>query len=92
MNTFARMPEGRLIFLASMENGLRFFTTLEPRFATNTLSPTGPRMQVRRYLPQAQSGADAADGGPLKIRDQHGKDVKVNIIAREGYTAKHVVD
>ena len=34
----------------------------------------------------------APDGGPLKVRDQHGKDVKVNIVAREGYTAKHVVD
>jgi VWFA-related protein len=34
----------------------------------------------------------AADGGPLKVRDQKGKDVKYEINAREGYTAKHVVD
>jgi VWFA-related protein len=34
----------------------------------------------------------APDGGPLKIRDQKGKDVKFQIIAREGYTAKHEVD
>jgi hypothetical protein len=32
------------------------------------------------------------DGGPLKIHDQKGKDVKVIIYAREGYTAKHQVD
>ncbi len=32
------------------------------------------------------------DGGPLKIKDQKNKDVKVDTIAREGYTAKHVVD
>ena len=32
------------------------------------------------------------DGGPLKIHDQKGKDVKVLIYAREGYTAKHQVD
>ena len=32
------------------------------------------------------------DGSPLKIHDQHGKDVKYQIIAREGYTAKHVVE
>ncbi len=32
------------------------------------------------------------DGAPLKIKDQKNKDVKVDIIAREGYTAKHVVD
>jgi VWFA-related protein len=34
----------------------------------------------------------APDGGPLKIRDQKGKDVKYQIIAREGYTAKHTVE
>jgi VWFA-related protein len=34
----------------------------------------------------------APDGGPLKVRDQKGKDVKYQIIAREGYTAKHTVD
>jgi VWFA-related protein len=34
----------------------------------------------------------APDGGPLKVHDQKGKDVKYEINAREGYTAKHVVD
>jgi VWFA-related protein len=34
----------------------------------------------------------APDGGPLKIRDQKGKDVKYIVIAREGYTAKHTVE
>jgi len=34
----------------------------------------------------------APDGGPLKVRDQKGKDVKYEIIAREGYTAKHTVE
>jgi len=32
------------------------------------------------------------DGGPLKIRDQKGKGLKVIVYAREGYTAKHQVD
>ena len=32
------------------------------------------------------------DGSPLKVHDQKGKDVKYQIIAREGYTAKHVVE
>jgi hypothetical protein len=32
------------------------------------------------------------DGSPLKVRDQHGKDHKIDIVAREGYTAKHTVD
>lgn len=34
----------------------------------------------------------APDGGPLKVHDQKGKDVKYLVIAREGYTAKHVVE
>ena len=34
----------------------------------------------------------APDGGPLKIRDQKGKDVKVIVYARDGYTAKHTVE
>jgi VWFA-related protein len=34
----------------------------------------------------------APDGGPLKVKDQKGKDVKFIVSAREGYTAKHTVD
>ena len=34
----------------------------------------------------------APDGGPLKVKDQKGKDVKYQVIAREGYTAKHTVE
>lgn len=32
------------------------------------------------------------DGNPLKMRDEKGKDVKYQIIAREGYKAKHEVE
>ncbi len=34
----------------------------------------------------------APDGGMLKVHDQNGKDVKYQVIAREGYTAKHTVE
>jgi hypothetical protein len=34
----------------------------------------------------------APDGGMLKVRDQKGKDVKYQVIAREGYTAKEKVE
>jgi hypothetical protein len=34
----------------------------------------------------------APDGGPLKMKDQKGKDVKYIVNAREGYTAKHTVE
>jgi VWFA-related protein len=32
------------------------------------------------------------DGGQLKVKDQKGKDVKIDVVARDGYTAKHTVD
>jgi VWFA-related protein len=32
------------------------------------------------------------DGKPLKVRNQKGKDVKYDVVAREGYTAKHQVE
>jgi VWFA-related protein len=32
------------------------------------------------------------DGSPLKVKDQKGKDVKIDVVARDGYTAKHTVD
>jgi VWFA-related protein len=34
----------------------------------------------------------APDGGPLTVKDQKGKTVKYDVIAREGYTARHEVD
>jgi VWFA-related protein len=34
----------------------------------------------------------APDGGTLRVRDQKGKDVKSQVIAREGYTAKQTVE
>jgi len=34
----------------------------------------------------------APDGGPLKVRDQKGKDVKLDVFARDGYTAKNTVE
>lgn len=34
---------------------------------------------------------DATNGGPIRIRDQKGKAVKYNVIARDGYRAKQAV-
>jgi hypothetical protein len=34
----------------------------------------------------------APDGEPLKVVDQHGKEVKYTIIARDGYRAQHQVE
>jgi len=52
--------------------------------------PTNPKLDGSyRKLKVVLAGPD---GQPLKMRDQKGKELKYNIIAREGYTAKHVVD
>src|SRR5882672_288598 len=52
--------------------------------------PTNPKLDgTYRKLKVELQGPD---GGPLKIHDQKGKDVKVLIYAREGYTAKHQVE
>ncbi|MFZ0319659.1 MAG: VWA domain-containing protein [Candidatus Sulfotelmatobacter sp.] len=34
----------------------------------------------------------APDGAPLKVKDQKGKDQKIEVVARDGYTARHSVD
>lgn len=34
----------------------------------------------------------APDGQPLKVKNEKGKDMKIEIISREGYTAKHQVE
>lgn len=34
----------------------------------------------------------APDGGPLKMRDEKGHDVKYQVVSREGYQAKHEVE
>ncbi len=34
----------------------------------------------------------APDGGQLKVKDQKGKEQKIDVVARDGYTAKHSVD
>ncbi len=52
--------------------------------------PTNPKMDATYRKLKVE--VVAPDGGPLKVKDQKGKDVKYDIIAREGYTAKHAVE
>ncbi len=93
LNTFSRMTGGRAYFprfegelpeifhdvAADIRN--QYSITYHP---TNTaLDGTYRKLKVELVAP---------DGGPLKVRNQKGKDVKVEVIAREGYTAKHTVE
>jgi hypothetical protein len=93
MNTFARMTGGKAYFprfdgelpeiFHDIGNSIRNQYSLAYRPSNAKPDGTYRKLKVELIAP---------DGGPLKVRDQRGKDVKVNIIAREGYTAKHVVD
>ena len=93
MNTFARMTGGRAYFprfdgelpeiFHDIGNSIRNQYSLAYKPTNAKTDGTYRKLKVELMAP---------DGGPLKVRDQHGKDVKVNIVAREGYTAKHVVD
>ena len=52
--------------------------------------PTNPKLDgTYRKLKVVLAGPD---GKPLIMRDQKGKELKYQVIAREGYTAKHAVD
>jgi VWFA-related protein len=55
-----------------------------------TYHPTNPKLDGSYRKLKVE--VVAPDGGPLKVRDQKGKDLKYQVVAREGYTAKHTVD
>ena len=93
MNNFARLTGGRAYFprfsgelpgiFHDVNSDIRNQYLLSYR-PTNTKLDGGYRkLKVEVVGP---------DGKPLKVRDQKGKDVKYDVIAREGYTAKHQVE
>jgi VWFA-related protein len=93
MRTFAAMTGGRAYFprfegelpgmFGDISNDIRNQYTLSYRPTNTKLDGTYRKLKVQLVAP---------NGGPLKVRNQKGKDVKVEIYAREGYTAKHTVD
>jgi VWFA-related protein len=93
MRTFAAMTGGRAYFprfqaeygedFQDIGNDIRNQYSIAYHPTNTKLDGTYRKLKVQLV---------AADGGPLKIKDQKGKDVKVDVVAREGYTAKHSVD
>src|SRR6202795_539088 len=93
MKTFAAMTGGRAYFP-------RFEGELPELFADITrdirneyslsYSPTNTKLDGTYRKLKVQ--VVAPDGGQLKIKDQKGKDVKIEVVARDGYTARHSVD
>ncbi len=93
VRTFAAMTGGRAYFprfqaeyaeeFADISSDIRNQYTLSYSPSNTKLDGTYRKLKVQVVAP---------DGGPLKVRDQKGKDVKIEVVAREGYTAKHTVD
>src|SRR5580658_196049 len=93
MKTFAAMTGGRAYFprfqaeyseeFQDISNDIRNQYTLSYAPTNSKLDGTYRKLKVEVVGP---------DGAPLKVTDQKGKNVKIDIVARDGYTAKHTVD
>jgi VWFA-related protein len=93
MKTFAAMTGGRAYFprfqgelpelFSDISNDIRNQYTLSYAPTNTKLDGTYRKLKVEVVGP---------DGGPIKVKDQKGKDVKIDVVAREGYTAKHTVE
>ena len=93
MRTFAAMTGGRAYFprfegelpelFGDISGDIRNQYTISYSPSNTKLDGTYRKLKVEVVAP---------DGGPLKVKDQKGKDHKLDVVAREGYTAKHTVE
>lgn len=93
MRTFAAITGGRAYFprfvaeygedFRDIGNDIRNQYSLTYRPTNDKLDGTYRKLKVQVVAP---------DGGPLKVKDQKGKDQKIDVVSRDGYTAKHSVD
>ena len=93
MRTFASMTGGRAYFprfegelpelFGDISNDIRNQYSISYHPTNTKLDGTYRKLKVQVVAP---------DGGQLKVKDQKGKDVKLEVFARDGYTAKHTVD
>ncbi len=93
LQTFAQLTGGRFYqprFTGDMVDAFRDISQDIRHQYTIAYHPTNPKLDGTYRKLKVE--LTAPDGGPLKIIDQHHKEVKVQVNAREGYTAKHTVD
>jgi VWFA-related protein len=93
MRTFATITGGRAYFprfegempelFRDISNDIRNQYSITYRPTNDKLDGTYRKLKVQVVAP---------DGGPLKVKDQKGKEQKIEVVARDGYTAKHSVD
>ena len=93
MQTFAKLTGGRFYqprFTGDFVDAFKDIGEDIRHQYTISYKPTNPKLDgTYRKL---KVDVVAPDGGPLKIQDQKKKEVKYQVIARDGYTAKHTVD
>lgn len=93
LNTFAHLTGGRAYFPRFQgelpEDFQQISSDIRNQY-TITYHPSNAKLDgtYRKLKVELQS----PDGGPLKVHDQKGKDVKYIVYTREGYTAKHQVE
>ena len=93
MRTFASMTGGRAYFPRFEGELPELFGDISQDIHnqyTLSYSPTNAKLDGTYRKLKVQ--VVAPDGGPIKVRDQKGKDVKIEVVSRDGYTAKHTVD
>src|SRR5579862_1090742 len=93
MNTFARMTGGRAYFPRFQAEFGEIFNAIGQDIRNEysiAYHPTNTKLDgsYRKLKIELMS----PEGGQLKVKDQKGKDVKVVVYARDGYTAKHQVE
>ncbi len=93
LQTFAKLTGGRFYqprFAGDFTDVFRDISEDIHHEYTITYHPTNPKLDGTYRKLKVDVVAD--NGGPLKMKDQKGKDVKYQVVARDGYTAKHTVD
>ncbi len=93
MRNFAAMTGGRAYFprfsaempelFRDISDDIRNQYSITYRPTNDKLDGTYRKLKVQVVAP---------DGSPLKVKDQKGKDQKIDVVARDGYTARHSVD
>jgi len=93
LRTFAKWTGGHAYFPLFAANFKEVFADIASDIRNEyviTYTPTNPKQDgtFRKVKIELQ----APDGGPLTLKNEKGKDVKYDIVARDGYTAKHEVE
>jgi VWFA-related protein len=93
LRTFAKWTGGHAYFPLFAANFKEVFADIASDIRNEyviTYSPTNSKQDgtFRKVKIELQ----APNGGPLTLKNEKGKDVKYEIVAREGYTAKHEVE